>query len=147
MHAYSLSGSQAGAIATRVRLLRRQRLLTAHQAALADVMLWSARCPGNGVLTASLAVLARLAGQAGSTVIEGVRQLEELGLLTRIRRRIRVAWAAGAMASRVVANAYRLLVPDTETDRRSAREEPVLISLIGAPIEAVKAAQEALAAV
>lgn len=71
-------------------------------------MLWTARKPGSGVLTASLAVLARLAGQARSTAAEGVRRLEQLGLLQRIRRRVRVAWIGGATASRQVANAYRL---------------------------------------
>jgi hypothetical protein len=105
---YALSALQAGALATRARLLRRKRLLTAHQAALLDVMLWTARKPGSGMLTASLAVLARLAGQARSTAAEGVRRLEELGFLQRIRRRVRVAWVGGATASRQVANAYRL---------------------------------------
>jgi DNA-binding Lrp family transcriptional regulator len=88
-------------------------------------------------------VLARLAGMARSTVIEGIRRLEELGLIQRIRRRVRVAWA-GSIASRVVSNAYRLLVPDTETGRRSASKQDSIISFVEAPIEAVKKAQRAL---
>ena len=151
MHAYSLSGREAGSLATRVRLLRRQRLLTAHQAALADVMLWSARRPGSGLLTASLAVLARLAGQARSTATEGIRRLEELGIIQRIRRRVRVAWG-GSVASRVIANGYRMVavghVPAagkfTGTDARSARNQPLRISILEPQIAAVKAAQEAL---
>jgi hypothetical protein len=47
------------------------------------------------------------------------------------------------MASRIVANAYSLMAPDTETDRRSAREQPLIISMVEAPVEAVNAAQEA----
>jgi hypothetical protein len=130
---------QAGAIAARIRLLRRQRVLTAHQAALADVMLWSARKPGSAVLTASLATLARLAGQARSTTTAAVRRLEELGLIQRIKRRVRVAWG-GSIASRVVANGYRL----TETDARPAREQSLRISLTETPVAAIRAAQEAL---
>ena len=144
MTAYTLSGREAGAIATRVRLLRRQRLLTAHQAALADVMLWSARRPGSGLLTASLAVLARLAGQARSTVAEGIDALERIGILTRIRRRIRIAWIAGATASRQVANSYVLKAPDTGSAGRSASKQPLIISVVEAPITALRAAQEAL---
>ena len=105
--------------------------------------LWSARKPGSGLLTASLGCLARLAGQARSTAIEGIRRLEELGVIQRIRRRVRVAWA-GSVASRVIANGYLLLVSDTETGGRSGREQPLRISLVETPSAAVKAAQEAL---
>ena len=145
MHAYALSGREAGAIAARVRLLRRQRLLTAYEAALADVMLWTARKPGSGLLTASLAVLARLAGQARSTATEGVRRLEELGLIQRIRRRVRVAWHDGRTASRQVANAYRLIAPATETAARPGRDQSLTISVVETSTGAVRAAQEALA--
>lgn len=144
MTTYALSASQAGALATRVRLLRRQRALTAHQAALLDVMLWSARRPGSGVLTASLQVLARLAGQGRSTVAEGIKRLAELGLIQKIRRRVRVAWG-GSVASRVVANAYRLLAPDTESGSQTAREQTSIISIMETPSVEQKAAQEALA--
>jgi hypothetical protein len=143
MHAYSLSGPEAGAIATRGRLLLRRGAITAHQYALLDTILWGARRPGSATLIASLGTLARLAGQARSTATEGIRRLEELGLLQRIRRRVRVAWA-GSIASRVVSNAYRLLAPGTETDRRSAREQPLIISMVEVPIEAVREAQNAL---
>jgi hypothetical protein len=144
MSAIALSGPQAGAIATRARKLLRRRLLTPHQHALLDAVLWTARRPGSATLIASLSVLARLAGQARSTVTEGVRRLEELGLLVRVRRRVRVAWIGAGVASRVVANAYRLLVPDTETAGRPAREQPSIISIVEAPIGAVREAQEAL---
>jgi DNA-binding MarR family transcriptional regulator len=64
-------------------VLRKQGLLSQHQYGLLDCMLWQARKPGSGFLAASLAVLARLAGQARSTATEGIRRLEELGLLRR----------------------------------------------------------------
>jgi hypothetical protein len=141
----TLSPAQAGAIATRGRLLLRRGAITAHQYALLDTMLWGARRPGSATLIASLHTLARLAGQARSTATEGIRRLEELGLIQRIRRRVRVAWA-GSIASRVVSNAYRLLAPDTETGGRPTREQTSRISLVEAPIAAVRAAQDALAA-
>jgi hypothetical protein len=145
MHAYSLSGREAGAIATRGRQFLRRGLITHAQHSLLDVVLWAARRPGSATLIASLKVLARLAGQARSTATAGIMRLEELGLLQRIRRRVRVAWA-GSVASRVVANAYRLIAPDTETDGRPAREQPsIIISIVEPPIGDVRDAQEALA--
>jgi hypothetical protein len=144
MQVYSLSGPQAGAIATRGRQLLRRGLITHAQHSLLDTILWAARRPGSATLIASLEMLARLAGQARSTATGGIRRLEDLGVLQRIRRRIRVAWAAGAVASRIVANAYRLMTPDTEADHRSGREQPLIISVVAAPNCAVRAAQEAL---
>ncbi len=96
-------------------------------------------------VNASLKVLGRLAGQGRSTVADGVRRLEALGLVKRVRRRVRVAWVRGGQASRQIANAYRLLVPDTESGTRPAREQPLIISVIEAPNAAVRAAAEALA--
>ena len=146
MTTYSLSGPQAGQIAARGRLLLRRRLLTPYQYALLDTVLWAARKPGSATMAASLKVLARLAGQGRSTVAEGISALERLGLLQRIRRRVRVAWIGGGEASRQLANAYRLLVPDTESAARPAREQPLLISMAEPPIDAVRAAQDALVA-
>ena len=60
-------------------------------------MLWSARQPGSGVLCASLKALARLAGQGRSTAAEGIKRLEELGLIQKIRRRVRVAWGGSVV--------------------------------------------------
>jgi hypothetical protein len=145
MSAYTLSGPEAGAIAARGRLLLRRRVITHAQHSLLTALLFGARRPGSAVLVASLATLARIAGQARSTATEGIARLEDLGLLQRVRRRVRVAWA-GSIASRVVANAYRLVVPDTETDGRSAREEHLVIyTMAEAPSVAHRAAAEVLA--
>ena len=144
MHAYSLSGPQAGQIATHARQLLRRRLLTPHQYALLDTVLWAARRPGSATLIASLKVLARLAGQGRSTVADGIRRLEELGLVQRVRRRARVAWIGGGQASRQVANLYRLMPPDTESGVRTAKEQTLIISILETPIGAQRAAQEAL---
>jgi hypothetical protein len=116
---HTLSPAQAGQIATRARRLRHEGRLTQHEYGLVDAMLWQARKPGSAILTASLRVLALLCGQGRSTVAQGVRRLEELGLIQRIRRRVRVAWG-GSIASRVIANGYRLIAPTTESSGRTA---------------------------
>jgi hypothetical protein len=119
-------------------------LITPHQYSLLDTVLWAARKPGSATLIASLKVLARLAGQGRSTVAKSIAALERLGLLQRIRRRIRVAWLGAGQASRQVANLYRLMPPDTESAARSAREQSSSISILETPIGVVRAAQEAL---
>jgi hypothetical protein len=143
---YALSPSQAGQLAARGRVLLRRRQITTHQAALLDAMLWSARRPGSAMLTASLKVLARLAGQGRSTVAEGIKRLAELGLISKIRRRARVVWG-GSVASRQIANAYVLRAEDTESGGRPAEIKPqTIISILESPGPAQRAAQEALAA-
>jgi hypothetical protein len=140
---HTLSPAQAGALATRARQLLRARTITPHEHALMDCLLWTARRPGNAMLIAPMTVLARLAGQGRRTVVRGLARLEELGLLVRVRRRVRVAWG-GAVASRVVANGYVLKAPDTECRSGPAKLKPLIISLVETPIAAVQAAQEAL---
>lgn len=142
---YALSPSQAGQLAARGRILLRRRQITAHQAALLDAMLWSARRPGSAILTASLKVLAKLAGQGRSTVAEGIKRLAELGLISKIRRRVRVVWG-GSIASRQIANAYVLRAEDTESGNRITDIKPqTIISVLANPDPTQRAAQEALA--
>jgi hypothetical protein len=144
MHAHALAPYQAAQIARRGEKLLQRRQLTTHQYALLQIMLWRVRKPGSATLIAAMGVLAQLAGQARSTVIDGLNRLEELGLIVRIQRRARVAWM-GSVASRVIANAYRMVAPDTETGRPAAREEPLRsITVFEAPIAAVRNAQERL---
>jgi hypothetical protein len=141
---HTLSPAQAGQLATRGRQLLRRRVITPHQYALLDAVLWAARKPGSATLLASMTVLARLAGQGRRTVARGLARLEELGLLARIRRRVRVPWG-GSIASRVVANGYVLQPLATECQSGTASKQPPLrISLMEAPIGAVMAAQQAL---
>lgn len=141
---YALSPSQAGQLAARGRMLLRRRQITVHQAALLDAMLWSARRPGSAMLTASLKVLARLAGQGRSTVAEGIKRLAELGLISKIRRRARVVWG-GSVASRQIANAYVLWAEDTESGKRTAEIKPQnIIYEVRTPSTAQRAAAETL---
>jgi DNA-binding transcriptional MocR family regulator len=146
MITYALSPTQAGALAARGRLLLRRRQITVHQAALLDAMLWTARRPGSGVLTASFKVLARLAGQGRSTVAAGIAALEKLGFIKRIKRRARVFWGA-SVASRQIANAYVLRADDTESSNQTAnRKQKNSTYLVEIPFPAQQSAQAALAA-
>jgi hypothetical protein len=141
---HTLSPAQAGQIAQKARLYLRQGKLTHAQHSLLTVMLWGARKPGSATLAASLPILARLAGQARSTVVLGVDALERLGLLQRIKRRVRVAWM-GVTASRQIANAYVLMALDTGSDSQPGKEQPSVISILETPIGAARAAQKVLA--
>ena len=76
--------------------------------------------------------------------MRAIARLVELGLVRRIRRRVRVAWG-GSVASRQIANTYVLVATDTGCQRGTGREEPSVISIVETPIAAVRAAQEALA--
>ena len=109
--------------------------------------LWSARHPGSGMLTASLKVLARLAGQGRSTVAEGIKRLAELGLISKIKRRVRVIWG-GSVASRQIANAYVLRPESTESGKRTAEKKPQnILYEVMPPTTVQKAAAEALQSV
>jgi hypothetical protein len=111
-----LSPAQAGAIAKRARRLLRRGLLTHRQLALLDCLLWSCRRPDTGAIVVSYSALQRLARVARATVAAGLRRLEELGLLSRVRRRVRVLWANGGQQSRQGTSAYMLHAPDPHSE-------------------------------
>jgi DNA-binding transcriptional MocR family regulator len=142
----TLTAAQAGRAAYKARRLRSQRQITLSQFVLHDCLLWQARKPGQGRLTISLRRLAALSGLTRSTVAAGVQALERLGLIRRIKRRIRVAWALG-VASRQAANGYEIVPPDTESDCSDARDKSPDSMPVEQPNAAVKAAEEALARV
>ena len=142
-----LSPAQAGAIAKRARKLLRRGLLTHRQLALLDCLLWSCRRPDTGTIVVSYSALQRLARVARATVAAGLRRLEELGLLSRVRRRVRVLWANGGQQSRQAASAYVLHVPagDCEFSARTVIQGQETLIIEGHDSAAVRAAQEALA--
>jgi hypothetical protein len=142
-----LSAAQAGAIAKRARRLLRRGLLTHRQLALLDCLLWSCRRPDTGTVVVSHTALQRLARVARATVAAGLRRLEALGLLSRIRRRVRVLWANGGQRSRQGTNAYVLHAPDAHSEfsaRTVIREQEILMRE-HRDNATVSAAQEALA--
>ena len=144
--AQTMSGPQAGQLAWRIRKLHRRGDLTHADLALADTLLWSVRKSGSAVATASYSCLSRLARIARATVAAGLKRLESLGVLRRIKRRVRVVWGQGASASRQDTSEYVLQTPSdsTEFNSKPVMESLKIIDLV--PQAAVRAAQEALAA-
>jgi hypothetical protein len=142
-----LSPAQAGAIAKRARKLLRRGLLTHRQHALLDCLLWSCRRPDTGAVVVSYSALQRLARVARATVAAGLRRLEELGLLSRVRRRVRVLWANGGQQSRQATSAYVLHAPagDCEFSARTVIQGQETLIMEGHDSTAIRAAQEALA--
>ena len=142
-----LSAAQAGAIAKRARRLLRRGLLTHRQHALLDCLLWSCRRPDTGAIVVSYTRLQQLARVARATVAAGLRRLEELGLLGRVRRRVRVLWANGGQQSRQAASAYVLRAPaaECEFNPRTVIQGQETLIMEGHDSVAVRAAQKALA--
>ena len=138
--AQPISPAEAGKIASRARKLLRRGLLTHHQLALLDCLLWSCRRPGAGVVVASLTALQRLAHMSRETVSNGVRRLAELGLLGIVKRRVRCAWIGGGTASRQATNAYVFRAVHTESAQATVIED------IGVSLPLPAAAAEARAA-
>ena len=147
MSGQRLSPTQAGAIAKRARKLLRRGLITHRQLALLDCLLWSCRRPDTGAVVVSYTALQRLAHVARATVAAGLRRLEELGLLSRVKRRVRVVWANGGQQSRQAASAYVLRVPagNCEFSARTVIQGQKTLIIEGHDGAAVRSAQEALA--
>ena len=105
-------------IARRLRALRRARLITAYQFAVADTLLWSCRTPGRDEMQVSLARISELAGVGRTATVAALKRLRDLGVLSWRQTRLRVAWSFG-VASRQWRNIYRLL-PHTESAAQPA---------------------------
>lgn len=112
-----MTPTQAAALARRCRLLLRAGQLTHAQHSIADTLLWSCRAPGTPMVSVSYSRLQRLAHASRDSVVRAIRRLEELGLLRKTKRRVRIGWA-----SRQVTNLYELLAP-TESDGRPVHRE------------------------
>jgi hypothetical protein len=102
----ALPASDAAAIARRARKLLRAGRLTHRQLALLDTLLWSCRTHSTATACASYSVLQRLAHLARATIAEGLRVLEQLGLIRRIKRRVLVLWHNGGRAWRQLPSEY-----------------------------------------
>ncbi len=144
-----LTPADAGAIAKRGRKLLRRGLITHRQLALLDCLLWSCRNPVTGAIVVSYTALQRLAHMARETIADGLRRLEALGVLSRIKRRVRLAWANGGHASRQATSAYVLHPPtaDTEFAPATVIQKIETLHLAPAAPRAAMAAQAALAAI
>jgi hypothetical protein len=111
-----LSIADAIVVAKRARKLLRAGRITHRQFTLIDCLLWSCRNPITGTICVSYSALQRLCHVARDTIAEALRVLERLGVLTRIKRRVRVVWGA-SIASRQATSSY-VLHPRTESSGR-----------------------------
>jgi hypothetical protein len=124
-----LSPAQASDIARRGRRLLQAGEITHHQLALLDCLLWRCRKHGQAAACVSYSGLQRLCHMATDTVWRGLARLEQLGLIRRVKRRVRVAWATRQATSlyvfRAETNAEHvpLLPAATDSDERSALRE------------------------
>jgi hypothetical protein len=129
--------------AQHARRLLTAGILTPHQYAVLDALLWRLRRQGRPDLTAAYTAIARLANVSKDTAIGAIAKLESLGIIQKAKRRILVQWGRGRVASRQIANAYVFIyTPPTESAPPAAdrgRENiPRLIprSVDNSPLEA-----------
>jgi hypothetical protein len=123
---HRLTLAEAISIAKRGRRLLRTGRITAKAYVVLDCLLWACREPATGRIVVSYSALQRLCHCARETVSGALRVLMELGVLTKIKRRIRVAWAHGGSASRQLTSAY-VLHPgaDTESNGRPVIQKTI----------------------
>ena len=97
-------------------------ILTRHQYAVLDALLWRLRRHGRPDLTAAYTTIARLANVGKDTAIAAVARLESLGMIQKAKRRVAVRWGRGreCTASRQAANVYVFLPPATESPTPAA---------------------------
>ena len=142
-----LTPAEAGAIAVRARKLLRLRLMTHHQFALLDALLWSCRTSGRATARVSYGQLQTTAGMARATVAAGLAALEQLGLLQRTKHRVMVIGANGGRVWKQLTSSYRLLI-EAISREFSARTDSQIrdhIHVVEAvPGRAAQSAQEAL---
>ena len=127
-------------IAKRARKLLRAGRITHRQLSIVDAMLWCCRSPTSGGIVVSYSGIMRLCHVARGTVAEALRALERVGVLSRVRRRVRAGWRSLQATSR-----YILHVPCTQSSaaERSFNNDSIEVS-VQASGTAVMAATEAL---
>lgn len=109
------------------RRLLTARVLSTSDFAVLDCLLWRVRAPGRSSASVTYSAIARLCGIARGTAIEAIRRLVGLHLIDKTKRRVKVMWGRGQIASRQIANAYEILLPPTESaDRPTDRSESIL---------------------
>jgi DNA-binding transcriptional MocR family regulator len=91
---------------------------------LFELIMWSFRNHGQGLVRKSISEMVRLSGMCRQTIVTAIKQLEDAGLLRKVKRRIFVRWALG-IASRQDVNIYELLVPVTESNRQTVVGENI----------------------
>ena len=128
-----LSPNHAKRIAAYARGLRELRLLTPHDFAVLDTMLWTMRKPGEAELEPSSADIARKAGVKRDAAINAVKKLVQFGLLTKTKQWVIVQWgrARGNLAARQRPNLYVFTSFPLESAPPSASTEmEILVSRV-----------------
>ena len=145
--AIRLTPAQAAAVAKRGRKLLRAGRITHRTHAILDTLLWSCRRPDTGAIVVSYTGLCKLVNVSRKVAVAAVAALERLGVLSRIKRRVRVAWHQGGQQSRQATNAYVLHpgADHTEFPTGTVNQQTIEILHIQQPSGAVREAQEALA--
>jgi hypothetical protein len=115
---HRLTLAEAISVAKRGRRLLRSGRITAKTYVVLDCLLWSCRNPVTGTISVSYTALTKLCHCARETVASALRVLGTLGVLTKVKRRVRVAWAHGGSASRQMTSAY-VLHPGADTESNS----------------------------
>jgi hypothetical protein len=134
-----LSPTQAATIARTGRRLLQAGQLTHHQLALLDALLWRCRRQGHAAACASYSGLQRLAHMARQTVCTGLARLEHLGLIRKVKQRVRVGWV-----SRQATNLYVFVVGTTESNQCTPYRA-IPVKVVEKPASEVAEAQAALA--
>lgn len=136
-----MSPRDAIAIAKRARKLLRAGRITHRELVLVDTLLWCCRSPTTGGIVVSYTALQRLCRMGRATIAKGLRVLERLRVLTRIRRRVRSAWR-----SLQATNRYVLHPVSTEFHERTvSQNDRTEITHVFVPNADVAAAQATLA--
>jgi hypothetical protein len=112
------------ALAKRGRKLLRQGRITHRQLTILDCLLWCCR-DRTGRITVSYSALCRLCHVARDTVAGALTALQRLGLLSRIKRRVRIAWHQGGSASRQAVSSY-VLHDRTQHDHTESAGQTVI---------------------
>jgi hypothetical protein len=153
--AHFLSPHHAKRIAAYGRGLRELRLLTPHDFAVLDTMLWTLRQPGHAELEPKYADIARKAGVKRDAAISAVKKLVQFGLLTKTKQWLIVPWGRGRsnLTARQRPNLYvftsfplESASPSTEVDILVSRvERQIVRKQADSPLERALAALAARA--
>lgn len=115
-----MTPDQAARLAAHGRRLLTVKILTPHDYAVLDAMLWRLRRPGRWDMTAPYKTIARLAGVGREKAIDAVRKLQMIGLISKEKRRVLVQWGynKAQIAKRQIENKYVFHIPSTESPRK-----------------------------
>src|SRR4051812_20615921 len=127
------SPNHAKRIAAYARALKELGLLTSHDFAVLDTMLWTLRKPGEAMLEPSYADIARKSGVKRDTAIQAVKKLVAFGLLTKAKQWVIVQWGRrrGNLNARQRPNLYTFTSFPYESAMPSASTEmDILVSRV-----------------